>query len=154
VLCLEDRTPLGRVTEVFGPVQAPLYALRYSGSSGAPPDSVAAGTHVCAVARYASALEPEIVQQQVSWPPAQPLRASVLHHRLLHLQNRLLCVPSEQTSPIAAQAPIIEDEIEQDDPSFQFSDDEQVCSQHECTNQYLWERLIKVWPYDCWRAGG
>ena len=65
VLCLEDRTPLGRVTEVFGPIQAPLYALRYSGSAGPLPGTVTAGAHVCAVEKYASALEAEAVQQQV-----------------------------------------------------------------------------------------
>ena len=73
MLCLEDRTPLGRVTEVFGPIQAPLYALRYSGNPGAPPDSVTPGAHVCAVAKYALALEPDIVQQRVRWSPVQPV---------------------------------------------------------------------------------
>ena len=69
VLCLEDRTPLGRVTELFGPVHAPLYALRYSGSAASVPATVAAGSHVCAVEKYASALEAEAVHKQVSFSP-------------------------------------------------------------------------------------
>ncbi len=28
VICLEDRSPVGRIEEVFGPVMMPLYALR------------------------------------------------------------------------------------------------------------------------------
>jgi hypothetical protein len=37
VLLLEDKTPVGRVEEVFGPLTLPLYALRYGGPSPAPP---------------------------------------------------------------------------------------------------------------------
>ncbi len=33
----EGRAPLGRVEDVFGPVTAPLYALRYSGQGELPP---------------------------------------------------------------------------------------------------------------------
>ena len=31
VICLEDRSPVGRIEEVFGPVMMPLYALRCAG---------------------------------------------------------------------------------------------------------------------------
>lgn len=64
VLCLGDRTALGRVEEIFGPIQAPLYALRYTGSAGAPPDSAAAGAPVFTVDKYAAQLEPEVLQTQ------------------------------------------------------------------------------------------
>lgn len=33
VLLLEDKTPIGRVEEVFGPLTMPLYALRYTHGS-------------------------------------------------------------------------------------------------------------------------
>lgn len=62
VLCLGDRTALGRVEEVFGPITAPLYALRYTGAAGAPPASAAAGEPVFTVDKYAAMLEPEVLQ--------------------------------------------------------------------------------------------
>ena len=34
------RAPLGRVEEVFGPVAAPLYALRYAAPGGLPEGAV------------------------------------------------------------------------------------------------------------------
>ena len=71
VLCLEDRTPLGRVTELFGPVQAPLYALRYSGSAASVPGAVVAGAHVCAVEKYASALEADAVPKACEHFPSE-----------------------------------------------------------------------------------
>ena len=45
VLLLEDKTPLGRVEEVFGPLTMPLYALRYGGPQP-PPAALAAGARV------------------------------------------------------------------------------------------------------------
>jgi hypothetical protein len=36
VLLLQDKTPIGRIEEVFGPVTEPLYAMRYSGPQPAP----------------------------------------------------------------------------------------------------------------------
>lgn len=74
VLCLGDRTPLGRVEEIFGPVTAPLYALRYTGSAGAPPVSAAAGAPVFSVEKYAAMLEPEVLQTQASLPSRRALR--------------------------------------------------------------------------------
>lgn len=35
VLCMEDRTIIGRIEEVFGPVAKPLYALRFAGKESA-----------------------------------------------------------------------------------------------------------------------
>jgi hypothetical protein len=46
VLLLEDKTPLGRVEEVFGPLTQPLYALRYGGPQP-PPPGLAVGARVC-----------------------------------------------------------------------------------------------------------
>lgn len=65
VLCLGDRRALGRVEEIFGPVSAPLYALRYTGSAGPPPESAAAGALVFTVEKYAAKLEAELLQAQV-----------------------------------------------------------------------------------------
>lgn len=58
MLCLADRTPLGRVEDVFGPVKAPFYALRYY-AGDALPASVASGVAVFSVDRYAEALVPD-----------------------------------------------------------------------------------------------
>ena len=66
VLCLGDRRALGRVEEVFGPVSAPLYALRYTGSAGPPPESAAVGALVFTVEKYAAKLEAELLQTQVA----------------------------------------------------------------------------------------
>jgi hypothetical protein len=57
VLCLADRTPLGRVEDVFGPVVLPFYALRHY-SGGAPPPNVTCGVSVFSVDRYAETLVP------------------------------------------------------------------------------------------------
>lgn len=58
VLCLDDRTPLGRVEDVFGPVKSPFYALRYYAGDGLPA-SVAPGSAVFSVDRYADMLVPD-----------------------------------------------------------------------------------------------
>lgn len=69
ILCLEDRTVLGRVEEVFGPVKAPLYALRYAGK-GAIPQAVQAPAWVFSVEKYTEFVPPEALQPQtVSWLP-------------------------------------------------------------------------------------
>lgn len=57
VLCLEDRTPLGRVEDVFGPVVLPFYALRHYTGAAAPPN-VKCGVAVFSVDRYAETLVP------------------------------------------------------------------------------------------------
>ena len=64
VLCLSDRLPLGRIEEVFGPITAPLYALRYTGAVTPLSDSVSAGSQVFAVEKHAVTLEPEVVKAQ------------------------------------------------------------------------------------------
>jgi rRNA processing protein Gar1 len=50
VLCLGDRTVIGRVEEVFGPVTCPLYALRWAGKQDAP-SSLCSGANVFSVPR-------------------------------------------------------------------------------------------------------
>lgn len=45
VLLLEDKTPIGRVEEVFGPLTMPLYALRYAGPQP-PPAALATSARV------------------------------------------------------------------------------------------------------------
>ena len=50
MVCLAPHEPLGRIQEVFGPVQGPLYALAYAG--GPPmPAALAPGAPVLAVER-------------------------------------------------------------------------------------------------------
>lgn len=41
VLCLADRTPLGRIDDVFGPVSSPFYVLRAGGGAGVAPGAAA-----------------------------------------------------------------------------------------------------------------
>lgn len=48
-LCTADRLPLGLVEDIFGPVNAPLYVLRFAGESGEPPASLQPGVEVFAV---------------------------------------------------------------------------------------------------------
>jgi len=69
VLCLPDRHGLGRVEEVFGPVDEPLYTLRYAGGGEMPPE-VAAGAQVFSVERFSTYVLPESVQ--VPPPPPTP----------------------------------------------------------------------------------
>lgn len=43
VLCSEDRIPIGRIEDVFGPVMCPLYTLRWAGQGDMPPSVVLEG---------------------------------------------------------------------------------------------------------------
>lgn len=56
ILCLEDRTPLGCIEDIFGPVKAPLYALRRCGAAAEAP---AVGVAVFAVTKHAQFVVPE-----------------------------------------------------------------------------------------------
>lgn len=56
ILCLDDRTPLGRIEDIFGPVKAPLYALRRCGEAA---DAPAVGVAVFAVTKHAQFVVPE-----------------------------------------------------------------------------------------------
>mmetsp|Transcript_30502 Transcript_30502/g.86194 ORF Transcript_30502/g.86194 Transcript_30502/m.86194 type:complete len:526 (-) Transcript_30502:97-1674(-) len=53
ILVLPDRTPIGRVEEVFGPVQAPFYITRYAGKETSRPETIKPGTKLMAVAKLA-----------------------------------------------------------------------------------------------------
>ena len=61
VLCLEDRTVLGRVTDVFGPIESPFYSVQ--GTSEVPA-AVQAGAPVMAVAGHSERLLPDAVRAQ------------------------------------------------------------------------------------------
>lgn len=65
VLCLDERKPLGRVEEVFGPVEEPLYALRYA-CGGTLPAEVAPGAAVVSVQRLSTYILPEAVKVRLS----------------------------------------------------------------------------------------
>ena len=72
VLCLPDRTPLGRVEEIFGPVAEPLYTLRFAGGTEVPA-GVRQGAAVCSVERFNTYVLAEAVQQ-ARWPPCRTCR--------------------------------------------------------------------------------
>ena len=80
ILCLPNRTPLGRVEEVFGPVTEPLYSLRFAGGTEVPME-VRQGAAVCSVERFNTYVLPEAVQQ-AGWPPClmQSLQAWINMH--------------------------------------------------------------------------
>lgn len=60
VLVLGDRTPIGRVEEVFGPVATPFYALRYAGAAGsAIPASIAPGSPMFSVLKFSTFISPD-----------------------------------------------------------------------------------------------
>ena len=71
VLCLVSRHGLGRVEEVFGPVEEPLYTLRYAGG-GEMPAEVVAGAPVFSVERFSTYVLPEAVK--VFANPTPPLK--------------------------------------------------------------------------------
>ncbi|KAI3431398.1 hypothetical protein D9Q98_004451 [Chlorella vulgaris] len=58
VLVLEDRTPIGCIEEIFGPVVSPFYALRYGGAQPMPA-ALQQGATVCSVDRLADFVLPE-----------------------------------------------------------------------------------------------
>lgn len=55
VLCSEERLPVGRIEDTFGPVMCPLYALRWAGQ-GEMPSSVAVGSPVFTTQKLAEYL--------------------------------------------------------------------------------------------------
>ncbi len=151
VLCLEDRTPLGRVTELFGPVQAPLYALRYSGSAASVPGPVAAGAHVCAVEKYASALEAEAVHKHVRFSPER----SDCYFHVSAAQLPMHLHEASASGCARLQAPVIEDDPEEDDPSFQFSDDEQArCDCHRFPKRDTGASSADLWDHVTFACAG
>ncbi|EFN54041.1 hypothetical protein CHLNCDRAFT_136109 [Chlorella variabilis] len=63
VLVLEDRSPIGCVEEIFGPVVSPLYALRYGGAEPMPA-ALQPGATVYSVDRLADFVLPEQLRVQ------------------------------------------------------------------------------------------
>lgn len=61
MLCLADRQPLGRVEEVFGPVDEPLYSLRYACGSE-PPAELQTGAAVMSLERMSTYILPAEVK--------------------------------------------------------------------------------------------
>ena len=55
VLCSQERTPIGRIEDTFGPVMSPLYALRWAGQ-GDMPATVAVGSAVFTTQKLAEYL--------------------------------------------------------------------------------------------------
>jgi hypothetical protein len=59
VLLLQDKTPIGRIEEVFGPVTEPLYALRYAGPQP-PPEGLARDARVFFTDALAQLVEDDV----------------------------------------------------------------------------------------------
>lgn len=64
MLCSEDRIPVGRIEDVFGPVMSPLYTLRWAGQGELPP-TVAVGAPLFTTQKLAEYLLPEQLYTQV-----------------------------------------------------------------------------------------
>ena len=65
VLCSEERVPIGRIEDTFGPVMCPLYALRWAGQ-GEMPSSLAVGSPVFTTQKLAEYLLAEQLYTNVS----------------------------------------------------------------------------------------
>ena len=65
VLCSQDRTPIGRIEDTFGPVMCPLYALRWAGQADMPA-TVAVGAAVFTTQKLAEYLLAEQLYTNVS----------------------------------------------------------------------------------------
>ena len=61
VLCLAGRQALGRVEEIFGPVDEPLYSLRYACGDSLPAE-LALGATVFSLERMSSYILPDTVK--------------------------------------------------------------------------------------------
>lgn len=61
VLCLASRQALGRVEEIFGPVDEPLYSLRYACGSDLPTE-LQPGAAVLSLERMSSYILPDKVK--------------------------------------------------------------------------------------------
>eukprot|EP00775_Hariotina_reticulata_P008434 gene8434-8616_t len=72
VLLLEDRSLIGRIEEVFGPVTAPMYAMRYAGPQP-PPAALCPGSRVFTTER----LKQLVDDQQGDVVPRQPMSLAV-----------------------------------------------------------------------------
>jgi rRNA processing protein Gar1 len=59
VLLLQDKTPIGRIEEVFGPVTEPLYAMRYAGPQP-PPEGLARDARVFFTDALAQLVEDDV----------------------------------------------------------------------------------------------
>ena len=66
VLCLDNRTPLGRIEDIIGPVAEPLYLLRYAGPEPMP-EAVRPGARVSSVPSHSKYILQEKIE--VSLPP-------------------------------------------------------------------------------------
>lgn len=63
VLCLEDRSMLGCVDEVFGPVLMPMYLVRFASADKIPP-AAAMGARVFLVTEHTTFIEPEAIKDK------------------------------------------------------------------------------------------
>lgn len=66
VLCTQDAHPLGRVEEVFGPIDEPLYSFRYA-CGKALPESLTPGSSIMSVEKLSTYITPETVQVGMCW---------------------------------------------------------------------------------------
>ena len=71
ILCSEDRIPVGRIEDVFGPVMCPLYTLRWAGQGDMPP-SVAVDGPLFTTQKLAEYLLPEQLYTEVFFTHSLP----------------------------------------------------------------------------------
>jgi len=98
VLCSQDRIPIGRIEDTFGPVMCPLYSLRWAGQAEMP-SSVAVDAPVFTTQKLAEYLLAEQLYTNVGhdlqfgnfvivYPP-------LVHHHVAHCDcwhNECICV--------------------------------------------------------------
>lgn len=63
MVCLEDRTPLGRIDDVFGPTDGPRYMFRYSAEQE-PPPVLAPGDKIFCVVKYAKTVDERTLHEE------------------------------------------------------------------------------------------
>ena len=108
VVCLGPTEPLGRIQEIFGPVQAPLYALGYAGCMPMP-ETLIVGASVQAVQRLSTFMQTEQLHMQEVSHQLTTVAGSTapgLHLRLGAAQcsanNIMLRVTFEQPSHVVS----------------------------------------------------
>ena len=78
VLCSQDRIPIGRIEDTFGPVMCPLYTLRWASQGNMPP-SLTVGAPIFTTQKLAEYLLPEQLYTNVSYAPDAALLQVLLN---------------------------------------------------------------------------
>lgn len=97
MLCSQDRIPIGRVEDTFGPVMCPLYTLRWAGQGDMPP-SLVQGAPIFTTQKLAEYLLPEQLYTNVS--PAAP---AVVLRPTYPLSSKAMSVPELANTSISGK---------------------------------------------------